>query len=246
MALVWTFGSYDFIAQGSVPGSLKISRGWRLNPSVVPRRDGALTNSSPLNDGVRFTLSGVLYATSAALLRAKEDILKAAIADGRQKLLIHDDRYMMATIEHLGWDIAPVPGLRAASFTLDLYGDEGVWLAQTPGSAGLTTNNSVPATNTGNMPAPPTITITAPGGGLTQVILQNAGNTLTWNGSLTSGQDLAVDMDVMTLSEGGVETAAGFSTGSVFWDLAAGNNTVTVSSTPTGASTAIAWRDRWL
>lgn len=205
-------------------------------------------NSSPLNDPIRLSLSGVISASSAAALRSKEDDLAGAIEAGRSQLKVHDDRYIMATVEAFLWDFAKVPGLRAAEFSLDLLADEGTWLSTALNSVSITTNNSDTATNAGNTSSPPTITITAPGGGLTAAILTNATTekTLTWSGSIAAGADLSVDMDEMTISEAGVESAAGFATGSVFWDLAAGSNTVTISSTPTGASALIEWRDRWL
>jgi phage-related protein len=205
--------------------------------------------ATPFNDAVNFNISGIMRAASAASLRTAQDELNAVIAAGEQELKVHDDRYMICLVEGLSWEQLKIPGYRAAEFTMDLAGKSGLWLSTALNSdSSITTAGSASITNAGNIKAPPVITITAPGGGLTAAEVSNdtSGDSLVWSGSLGASEELEIDMEEMTITEAGVESYDGFGAGSLFWELAAGANTISVTSTPAGALVVIEWRDRWL
>ncbi len=245
-SIIWTLGTYDFIARGTVPRSLNLTGGWRLNPFVIPQRDGVYVNSSPRPVPVALNLSGTIHSTTGAAARTAKDLLMAALGAGRQQLKVWDDRFMNVTPqEPYRIEYRRAEGLRVADFSIDLLGDEGVWVSNTLDSTSYTTDDTPSITNSGNAPTPPTITVTAPSAGLTRVVLTNTTTekTLTWDGDLLSGDELIVNMDTLAITEAGVEDISGFS--GVFWRLAAGANALDLSSTPTGASVDVDKRDRW-
>ncbi len=247
-SIIWTLGTYDFIAEGTVPHSMTISGGWRLNPVIIPQRDGSWVNSSTRPRPVPFNIIGTLLAATAAAARTSIDSLMAALGAGRQQLQVWDDRYMNVSVRDYRIEYSRAVnkgGLRMADFTIDLLGDEGVWLSDTLDTDSGTTDSTPSITNSGNAPTPPIITVTAPGGGLTQVIAQNTttSKSLTWDGSLSSGDELVINMDTIVITEAGIEDYSGFS--GLFWRLEAGVNALDLASTPTGASIDVTKRDRW-
>lgn len=246
-SIIWTFGSYDFIAKGTVPKSLVLSGGWRLSPFVIPQRHGEFVNAAPKPDPVAFNIRGVLNAATGEALRTIMDDLKEAFDAGRQQFKVWDDRYWNVTAEKYRVEYRRGPSLTVGDFTADLLADEGVQISTTLDTNNETTDDTPTITSNGNAATPPTITVTAPGGGLTQVILKNttSSKTLTWNGSLSSGEELTINMDTIVITEAGVEDYSGFAEGSVFWNLEPGANALDIASTPAAAAVKFESRDRW-
>ena len=247
MAIVWLYGSFDFIANGAVPDSLRFVSGWRTSPVIIPGRHGVFVGADTRRDAARFSISGNIYASTATDLRQIEDDLRQVLS-ASANFYIHNDRYISVIAESFAWEIVKVPGLIAAAFSIDVLATDAVWVSNTLNQSSFSTPGTPTLTNSGSAPSPPTISITAPVAGLTQVILSNttSGDTLTWNGSITSGEVLVIDMEDMSIAVAGSSDPSGFSSGSAFWSLEPGNNSVSISSTPTAAATVISWRDRWL
>lgn len=262
--LVWTLGSYDFIAQSAVPGLLSFAKGWKLGEASPPGRDGVIINTSPKQTGMPFSMSGVFRNTTAAALRTSLDSLKSALNSGRQAFKMFDDRQIYLTV--VNFEEIWLPGLQV-EFSIDFLADipfwESVILDTLPGAPTVWTTNtgSVTASNGGNAATPVVITLTVPAATtMTAAVLRNltTGKYISWTGSLTAGQTLEIDTDPTNTSpvlENGVadvsgldvtnatEEAAGRT--SALWTLNPGSNTLSFDSTPTGATVTVEKRDRW-
>jgi len=243
--MVWTLGSYDFLANNIEPYTVSLNRGWRLNPVILPLGQGVLVNTTPKRNAIPLNISGRISGTSSANLRSKLDTLTAILDDGRQQLNIFDDRYINVTPQTWQIEFIRGSGLQLADFTIDLLADEGVWISETLDSSDYTTNTTPTVSNGGNTSTPIKLTITAPSGGLTQFISTNSttNKILTWDGNLLVGDILIIDMGTMEITEAGLSTLDGFS--GVFWEINSGNNTLSFTSTPTGTAFTLEKRDRW-
>lgn len=243
--LTWTLGSYDLLSNNIEPYTVSISRGWRINPVILPLQQGASVVSTPKRTPIPLNISGRMSGTSASDLRSKLDTLTATLDTGRQQLNIFDDRYINVTPQ--AWQIEYIrgSGLQLADFTIDLLADEGVWISETLDTTSYSTNATPTVSNGGNTATPIKLTITAPAGGLTQFIATNSttSKTLTWDGSLLVGDTLIINMETMDITEAGQATLDGFS--GVFWEINSGNNSLILNSTPTGATVSLEKRDRW-
>lgn len=244
---VWTLGTFDFIAQGAIPRSLSLRPGWQVNPILLPLQDGAVVPSTPKSGPQSLNLSGMMQAANATALRVIVDALIQVLRSGSQQLKVFNDRYadVVAQANGLALEYGEGPGLQTVAFSLDLLAPDGYWVSITLDSTSYSTNATPSITNGGNIATPLNITVTAPAGGLTQFVATNttASKTLTWDGSLTVGQTLIIDMDDISITEAGVVDMSGFT--GVFWDLSVGANSLSFSSTPTGATVTVTKRDRW-
>jgi len=235
---VLTFGGYSLKV-----AELSIDTESRLASEDLPRSHGAAADDSAFSSGKIITIRGWIKGASAEALRDSISALSSAFNGGRQALKIFDDRQLWCVKRRLSI-IRALPIM--AEFSAELFAKDPFLEAV----SASTSNGAAPHTPTvsggGDAPSPPTITLTAPGGGMTAATIANTttGKTFTWSGgSLTSGQTLVVDMGARTITEGGTEVYTHFS--GDFWDLLAGNNTLNITSTPTGATVAISWRARW-
>lgn len=246
VTVVWTLGSFSFIDDGgSAPLDVRIAPGWRVNPVVLVQKHGAFIVTSPFRAPTPINLSGRMYGATGEALRDKVDTLQNVIVSGRVQLNIFNDRYMNVICQESSFSYPAGAGLQVVDFVLDLLADEAVWISETLDTSNHLTNSTPSITNSGNAATPPVITVTAGGAGLTAFSAQNttSGKTLSWAGSLTSGQVLEIDMENFTITEAGVESLSGFS--GVFWDLIAGANALSLTSTPTGIAVVITKRNRW-
>lgn len=245
-SLIWTFGSYDFVSQGAVPGLLTFSKSWKTGAVSPPGVDGLALNTSPKLDGMPFTMTGSFRQSTTALLRTSLDNLKNALGAGRQQFKQFDDRYILLLAEH--FEEIWLPALQV-DFTIDLVASDPYWFSTTLDTSAYTTDDTTSiVTNAGNAPAPVKFTVTAPAGGLTAFTATNStsGLTLAMTGmTLTSGQILVLDTGAKTITQNGVSSRVGLSQSSTFWQLAAGDNDISLTSTPTGASVSLEKRDRW-
>lgn len=244
---VWTLGSYDFIAQGIPRRSLSLNPGWRLNPVTIPLGQGVTVPDNPRRNGTPLNLTGVIHATTAALLRTAVDTLVQALNAGSSQLKIWDDRYMDVVPQGFRLDHPDGYGMTAAEFVIDLFAPDGVQVSTTLDTTNATTNATPSVTNGGNIVIYPTITVTAPAGGLTAFTATNSttDETFSWSGSVLVGDTLVINMDTMTMTAAGLEDYSGYSSPSRWWGLELGANTLSLTSTPTGATVALTKRDQW-
>lgn len=244
---IWTLGSYDFIAQGVPRRSLSVSPGWRLNPVTVPLREGVIVPSSPRRNGTPLNITGVIHATTAALLRTAVDTLVQALNAGSSQLKIWDDRYMDVVASGFRLEHLDSYGMTAAEFIIDLFAYNGVQVSTTLDTSSNTTNATPSVTNGGNVVVYPLITVTAPAGGLTAFTATNSttGESFVWSGSVLVGDNLVIDMDAMTMTEAGISDFSGYSSPSRWWGLEVGANSLSLTSTPTGATVTVKKRDMW-
>ena len=245
-SIIWSLGSFSFIDDGgAAPLDVRIAPGWRINPVVIAQKHGAFVVTSPLRVPTPINLSGRMYGATGEALRTKIDALQNVIGSGRVQLNVFSDRYMNVICQGSSFSYPAGAGLQVVDFVLDLLADEGVWISETLDTSNYTTNATPSITNAGNSFTPPIITVTAGGAGLTAFSAQNttSGETLSWSGALTSSQTLIINMETFIITEAGVEDISGFS--SVFWNLASGVNSLSLTSTPTGLTVSIQKRDRW-
>src|SRR3990172_3590023 len=179
-SIIWTLGEFSFIDDaGSAPLDVRITPGWRVNPVVLVQRQGAFVVTSPLHAPTPINLSGRMYGATGEALRDKIDSLQNIIGTGRTQLNIFSDRFMNVTCLGSSFSFPAGSGLQVVDFVLDLLADEGVWISETLDTSNHTTNVTPSITNSGNAEAPPVISVTAGGSGLTVFSAQNvtAGET---------------------------------------------------------------------
>lgn len=251
--LVWTIGSYSLLTNNASNEGIKLSVGWKLGNIPVPRRDGEVVQSSPKRTSIPMSLQGRLHGSSATALRTKIDTLESTLAGGRQQLNVFDDRYMMVTPAAFEKDYPAGGGMRLVNYTIDLLADDPFWISETLKAETYWATQTFTLTNSGNAPTFPKFTVTAPAGDgttLTTVSIANntASKTFTWTGDsqlagLSAGQTLVVDMEAQTIAENGTNSMRRFSGN--FFNLASGDNEITITSTNSNASVLSEWRDRW-
>jgi len=113
----------------------------------------------------------------------------------------------------------------------------------------ITTGGTITSTNSGNYPTRPVVTITGP---VTNPRLENVntGETLTLMLTLAGSDTLTINFDARVITLNGTASRYGtVASGSVFWQIYPGSNTITFRSSdsaPTGAVAYVAFASAWL
>jgi hypothetical protein len=111
---------------------------------------------------------------------------------------------------------------------------------------GAVTGGTVVATNSGEFPAPWTMTITGP---ITNPRVENitTGQTLTFDATLAAGETLVLSsLDKQILLGGTASRYSWLRFGSAWFDLVAGDNTIRLAGTAGSGTAALSFRSVWI
>lgn len=131
--------------------------------------------------------------------------------------------------------------------TVDLVAGDPYWTATTATTVDPVTLGTSAISNTGTAPAWPVFTIDGPATGFT---LAQGGRSLTWAGTLGTGETITVDAEDGTVSDGtGANRFGGLSAAPKFWTVPPGSNSAVITMTGTGAGSQVAvtfYPRRWV
>lgn len=133
----------------------------------------------------------------------------------------------------------PVHSLVRANFEIPLVAPDPRKLANTA----TTIAGAATATNTGNFPASPTLTVTGAAAGPIVIANTTAGKTVTVTTSVPGGQTLVIDFKARTVLLNGVNRYDLVAATPQWFDIAPGNNTITYSG---GGTPSLSWNDSWI
>ncbi len=214
----------------------------------IPVIDGTIVEEAKLG-AKTITIEGDIVGTSHDNLRANLDALRGGL-QGLNKFTTDDERYIMAQFRDFSYSY--ISGLtRIAKWSASFIAHFPFWLGITLVSDTRTPTSGVGFTlvNAGNASARCKVTVTAPGGGITdncQIENQSVGTTTIYRGTIT-GYDAVVinnrvDIDLFEVLNDGVDDIKTFE--GDFIILQPGNNTIEYTGTA-NAIVKFEWRDCW-
>jgi hypothetical protein len=218
----------------------------RINPIIVPRKDGALLDSSLYLEPKIITLNGIIRGTTKEAYRTYKDTFKKNLETSSLKFYIFDDRYI--NVQKSSCPIRDyITGL-LGEFSLDFIAADPFWYATsasyTEKTTSATSYDFTTAAPAGNAPSLPTITVTADSD-FTNPSVQNRSLTnLPLFSHMGSGQIWVVDYALFTATMGGSNSLSLLS--GDFWDLLPGANTIRFTQDAAIEVTIrVDWTDRW-
>lgn len=133
----------------------------------------------------------------------------------------------------------PLGGLHGFEFDVPLVAPDPRILA----NAATTITPGGTATNTGNIGAYPTLTVTGAAAGPIVIANTTAGRSVSITTAVPGGQQLVVDFRARTILLNGVNHYDLVTTTPQWWTVAPGANTITYSG---GGTPSLAWNDSWI
>jgi len=227
---------------------------YRLESYTVARRDGKIVPN--LNfDTKAISLSGTVVGNDIATSRTGMDAIVKAInpqrisPDGKttkHDLYLYDDRILKVLIS--SWDVNPKAALRAFQFKAKMQAVNPFYqgLQKTRVSQSLSSSPiTFTVTTVGNIYTLPIFQFTPAGSNMTACTLENltTGEVLSFSATVNTGNILAIDSDLHTVTNNAVDSIASF-TGD-FIRLLPGANQFRFAGT-TGGVLTIDWFEKYL
>lgn len=249
--IIFRFGDFLF---GECSNETYISKFSEKETKKVRVTDIPKTNGSKAEDAKRTdimaSLEGHCSATGYNDLRDRVNAVKAALMDGKQNFYVDEERFIYAQVK--SWSITYPSLNRLARFKFQLISDYPFWR-----SAALNKDTRTPSDgvgyvlyNNGNAPAKVKVTITAPGGGISndiEIVNETRDDeAFRFTGVVAAGEVLVVDNRVdddneFVVTNNGVDANASFE--GDFLVLAPGRNVIRFDGTV--GETTLEWRDTW-
>ncbi len=159
----------------------------------------------------------------------------------KEKLVMPDDNPSMGTwmldLRATDWRIQ-AETLTSTAISLPQSGGVIFFPLTFPITFGASSGGSATITNTGTVEASPIITINGPT--INPVISNDTtGERLGLNLTLVSGDQVVIDMDNATIVQGSTNRMGNKATGSRFWSLSSGANTIRFSADAYDVGTAV-------
>lgn len=249
MAIDIKFGSYDFT---DTIETWRVRQGITLDTASVPRRDGLVIQGGK-QSAREYELTGSLMSDTSTGLRTLRDSLLAGIMNKTANLTLFDDRFVEARVANYADDYVQGSALLAMVFNV-------IFVSTLPFERSVTFNSDSTVTttsgntdivinNAGNVATFTKITITAPGGGISNNLsIQNTTNSqlMTFTGDISASTDLVIDAVTNpkpSVANDGTDAYQNFT--GYFIKLDPGNNTIR-AITDIGATVKIEWYDAWI
>lgn len=185
----------------------KPGKKFRMAKFVVARRPGQII---PYNEHGEKTIAlmGKVYGTTQTAARTAFDAMLQAISQGEKDLYLYDDRFARIFLD--SQDHEYIAALRVMKFNLRM-------VMQSPFEYSLQKYRSQQAissspttwtiTNNGSAYTKPKISFVAGGADITSLTIENltTGQTWSWTGTVTAGNTLVVDFDLVTILNNSVD-----------------------------------------
>lgn len=250
MALQLKFG--DLVLEGvvdwgdSLPSKVEIEE--------FPRRHGGIVADIAFNAPRIVTLSGEIVKNTAAELKTALDDLGQRLSElGRDKLRLYDDdnRFLYAIKKNYskGRNALRAPAL-ASKFDIEFFCDDPFWYSTIEQASAqqspVASPHTFAVTNSGGAETPPRIEIKANGASATAVKVTNVtiGLFTQFTGTVLDGNLLVIDMDLLSVKNGGADGRNSLASGSTFWPLVRGVNNLEYVG-PVAVLIKTAWTERW-
>lgn len=228
---------------------------FRIESFTAVRREGRLIPNMNFDDKQISIEGSVVGATPAAARTAIDALLKAMHPQTndpdntktKQFLYLYDDRILRCLISG-GFDIDPKASLRVFNFKTKYEAIDPFYRSIQMSRSQVTLSASPTAltvTPIGNVKTPALISFIPAGSNMTVCTLVNrtTGETMSFGGTVSTGNTLAIDSDLGTVTNNAVDSIASY-TGD-FIMLAPGANVFQFTGT-TGGVLKIDWFDRFL
>lgn len=144
------------------------------------------------------------------------------------------------------WQLAPGLGVGVAQFALQFRAGDPLLYAAAESSINIIRGATGVAANAGIESTLPIVTLDGP---LTNPVITNqtTGQSLKLNVTLASGaQSVAIDFNNKTIFQGGVSRYGWLDTGSEWWGIAPGNNTLALTADAGTGVSEVRWRSAWV
>lgn len=248
MAVSVKFGTYDFT---DTINSWVTRRNVTLDAASVPIRDGLSIQGGKLGP-VEIELRGLLMGSTIAAVRTLKDSLLAGITNRTENLTLNDDRFVEARVAQFNEQWIEGAALLALEFVITFVStlpyEQSVTLQSSTVVTTTASNQDFSITNAGNYPAYAKITVTAPGGGISNdltVYNLTRNESFAYYGTIASGQSLVVDGMALppSVENNGDDDIVLFS--GDFIKIDAGINSFRINSV-VGVSIKVEWRDTYV
>lgn len=245
-----------------IEGVKRWTSGWetRAVAEEIPRRHGAIVETSTFLTARRITVAGLVARTTKAALDTYRDSVAQALANlGKNKLYWDDDadaRYLNAIVKRYDTEEADTdrPTL-TMRYVFEFLAYDPFWYApfedslESSGAFGPSTSPaSFTLTNSGGMEVPPRFEITNPNStdvtGTFKIENLTLGLYVSWTGTIEPAETLVIDCGPRTIVNGGADALTGIVTTSNFFTLAIGSNLIEYTGDTTVEVDAF-WRQRW-
>ena len=185
----------------------KPGKKFRMAKFVVARRAGSIIPSNEHGEKT-IALTGKVYGTTSTTARTAFDAMLQAISQGEKDLYLYDDRFARVFLDSQDHDY--IAALRVMKFNLRMvmqspfeYSLQKIRNQQTISSSPTTWT----ITNNGTVYTKPKISFVAGGSDITALTIENltTGQTWSWTGTVTAGNTLVVDFDLVTILNNSVD-----------------------------------------
>lgn len=222
-----------------------------VKQSVIPKGRGSVIPVG-VKSSVGVKCSGSVIGTNYDDLRTNLDALKAALnSTSEEKFTTDDDRYLMCQYRNFSYSYEALRTF--ASFSFDLIASDPFWYSETL-NKDETVTTAAPSqnmTNAGNAKTRCILTITADASNAIDddIILVNStlGLTINYSGLIAVTKSLiinnAVDQKDITVENDGTDDITNFDGDLPM--MASGSNTWVLTTSTTGVTVGIEWRDAW-
>jgi hypothetical protein len=218
-----------------------------LSQHDIPKSHETIIES-PRRGVFEISISGDVIGTEYDNLRTNIDALRSALKDGKQKFIMDDDRYIMATLRR--FKHTPKILRRMSNWSADFVAGYPYWLAENATSDERTPTSGVgyTLTNGGNAPARCLVEITPTAEMDDDCAVANAtnGDGFRFRGTVAADKLLEISNryngDNYAVLNAGVDSTADFE--GIFLNLEPGANVITFIGTAS-TSIKITWRDTW-
>ena len=226
----------------------------KIESEDFPRRHGEIVSDVAYEGSRIVTIDGEIIKNTAADLKTSLDDLGQRLHElGRDKLRLFDDdsRYLWAikTDYRKGRSALRAPGL-ASKYNLNFKCADPFWYSDTEQASAQQDPAASPhvfaVTNNGGAETPPRIEIKADGADATDVKITNTtiGLFFQFTGTIVNGSTLIIDMDKMTVQNGGSDGRNNLASGYAFWPLVRGANNLEYVG-PVAVLIKAYWIERW-
>lgn len=241
------FNSLDLADGTYTISGFKFKSKSKIAEHSIPKSNMTILEDARL-DTLDVSVDGTVIGSGYDNLRTNLDTLRAALRDGEQKLILDDDRYILARLKDFDSSFSVMQ--RMARWSASFICGYPFWLAEVESTSTTTPTSGVDytITNSGNAYARCKVEITA----ASEISDDCAfGNTTTgagfrYRGTIAAGKTLEVDNQYDTTAlqvlNNGSDDHQNFEMD--FITLAPGDNSVHFTG-PAGTTVKVSWRNTW-
>lgn len=237
--LIFKYDTYQLndLASGLTVARARFPEESRIPFEEPPRRHGAFVTEEPTLRPRYISLEGQCKKSTAALSRAELRSLTKVLNGTNKRLFFWDDAYVNAYKSRIEADYPAGAGWLVFRFTIDIlcadpfFYDPTVQSVVQAVTGWPTSSTTWSISNGGDYLVYPSLTIANnTGASVSSITLTNntVGKAWTYVGTLLNGQSLVVNHANLTVLNNGVADPNNWS--GVFWWLAVGTNSITMSS----------------